>query len=181
MRPATQPTSAVYSSLLVVTFDLGSQRYGLPVAAVREVVRLPDLIVMAGASEALCGLLNLRGQYLPVLDGRALVGAPVGYDLTNQIIIVGNIGGEGQHDGPALGLLVDRVLVVGAYSHTRHIAIVKGTAAPLLGSVIDDEQGAVILLDWAELLALLPAAPATGADDESTAPPALQPSFAAQS
>jgi chemotaxis signal transduction protein len=177
MSLAVQPTSAVHSPLLVVTFDLGSQQYGLPVAAVREVVRLPDLIVMAGAPEALCGLLNLRGQYLPILDGRVLVGAPAGYDLTNQIIIVGDAAGESHHGAPALGLLVDRVLMVGAYSHARHTPIVKGTAAPLLGSLIDAERGAVVLLDCAELLALAPAG-AGGAPMQNLLSPA---SFVARS
>ena len=176
MSPATQPAGTANNPLLVVTFDLGSQQYGLPVAAVREVVRLPDLIVMAGASEALCGLLNLRGQYLPVLDGRLLVGAPANYDLMNQIIIVGDSAGE--NAVPTLGLLVDRVLVVGAYSHTRHAAIVKGTAAPVLGSVIDDDQGPVVLLDWAELLALVPATQAGGEQAQQSL---LQSPFVTQS
>ena len=76
-------------SALIVSFRLGSQQYSLPVAAVCEVVRLPALVTLVGAAPALCGLLNLRGLYLPVFDGRLLVGEAAGYDLSKQIVIVG--------------------------------------------------------------------------------------------
>ena len=69
-------------SALIVSFRLGSQQYSLPVAAVCEVVRLPALVTLVGAAPALCGLLNLRGLYLPVFDGRLLIGEEAGYDLS---------------------------------------------------------------------------------------------------
>ena len=44
------------SPSLIVSFWLGPQQYGLPLEAVREVVRLPALVTLAGAVPALCGL-----------------------------------------------------------------------------------------------------------------------------
>lgn len=134
-------------SLVIVSFRLGPQEYGLPVKAVCEVVRLPALITLADPAPALCGLLNLRGYYLPVLDGRVLVGEAPRYDLSNQIIIVG-------HTRPKLGLLVDQVHGVATFERASRAPIQRGVAAPLLDSVINSDQGPMILLDVAVLAAL---------------------------
>jgi purine-binding chemotaxis protein CheW len=135
------------SPSLIVSFWLGSQQYGLPLEAVREVVQLPALVTLAGAAPALCGLLNLRGYYLPVLDGRVLVGEAPRYELSNQIIIVG-------HARPKLGVLVDHVNGVAPFSRAARAPLQSGLAAPLLDSVINSEHGALIMLDLAVLAAL---------------------------
>src|SRR5262245_31879932 len=97
---ACAPTAE--SAAHFVTFRIARQQYALALDVVREIVRLPALVVLAGAPPTLCGLLNLRGRYLPVLDGSALVGEPVEYDESNQIVIAGR-------SQPELGLLVDQV------------------------------------------------------------------------
>ncbi|MEP7187647.1 MAG: chemotaxis protein CheW [Roseiflexaceae bacterium] len=149
------------SPSLIVSFWLGSQEYGLPLEAVREVVRLPALVTLAGATPALCGLLNLRGYYLPVLDGRVLVGEAPRYALSNQIIIVG-------HARPKLGVLVDQVNGVAAFSRDVRTPIQTGIAAPLLDSVITSEHGALIMLDLT-VLASLAAAGQQAAIEQSVA------------
>src|SRR4051812_12463235 len=113
-------------SELIVSFRLGSQQYGLPVAMVCEVVRLPALVALAGAAPALCGLLNLRGLYVPIFDGRLLVGEAAGYDLNKQIVIIGGA-------RPELGLLVDQVDGVVQLGGARKAAL----ARPLAGALID--------------------------------------------
>jgi chemotaxis signal transduction protein len=144
---AQQHVDIADAPLTIVSFQLGPQQYGLPIEAVREIVRLPALIALAGAPPALCGLLNLRGFYLPVLDGRVLVGEIPHYTLNSQIMLIG-------HSRPKLGLLVDRVERVTAFPRASRTPIQRGVAAPLLDSVIDDQQGAIILLDLAVLAAL---------------------------
>ena len=74
---------------LFVTFKIAYQYCALRLAETLEVVRLPALVELAGAPPILCGLLNLRGRYIPVLDARALMGAPATYDLNSQIVIAG--------------------------------------------------------------------------------------------
>lgn len=133
---------------LMVTCRIGGQEYGLPIEAVREVVRLPALLSLAGAPPFLCGLLNLRGHYVPVLNGRMLVGEPVQYDLSNQIIIAG-------YGGPACGLLVDQVRDVEAWQPEQWQPLSNQTAAAFLQGVVDTGQAAVVLFDVAALLALV--------------------------
>jgi len=147
ITPAQPGVGNADAPLTIVSFQLGPQHYGLPIEAVREIVRLPALIALTGAPPALCGLLNLRGFYLPVLDGRVLVGEAPDYNLNSQIMLIG-------HSRPKLGLLVDRVERVTTFSRASRTPIQRGVAAPLLDSVIDDQQGAIILLDLAVLAAL---------------------------
>lgn len=135
------------SSLVIVSFWLGPQQYGLPVEVVREVVRVPALVALAGAAPTLCGLLNLRGDYLPVLDGRMLMGETPRYELSDQILIVGDA-------QPQLGLLVDQVNGVATFALADCTPIRPGVAATLLDSLINSEQGAIILLNLAALTVL---------------------------
>lgn len=54
----------------VLLFLLEGQRYALPVEDVRELVRAVRLTPLPRAPQVVEGLLNLRGELLPVLDMR---------------------------------------------------------------------------------------------------------------
>lgn len=54
----------------VLLFTLASQRYAVPSADVRELVRAARLTPLPRAPDVVEGLLNLRGELLPVLDLR---------------------------------------------------------------------------------------------------------------
>lgn len=54
----------------VLLFTLESQRYALPSTDVRELVRAARLTPLPRAPDVVEGLLNLRGELLPVLDLR---------------------------------------------------------------------------------------------------------------
>jgi purine-binding chemotaxis protein CheW len=54
----------------VLLFTLEGQRYALPSADVRELVRAARLTPLPRAPDVVEGLLNLRGELLPVLDLR---------------------------------------------------------------------------------------------------------------
>ncbi|HEY1012482.1 MAG TPA: chemotaxis protein CheW [Herpetosiphonaceae bacterium] len=135
----------------IVTFRIGGQRYGLPISAVREVVQVPALTVLPGAAPALRGLLNRRGRYLPVLDGRALTGVPAGaadLSLDSHVILLGGAEAE-------LGLLVDQVVGVQPFAEGGQRApgarLEPAAASPWLLSVWHDEGESVLLLDWLAL------------------------------
>jgi purine-binding chemotaxis protein CheW len=134
---------------LVVTFQIAQQRYALPVEVVCEIIRIPALVALAGAPPTLCGLLNLRGQFLPVLDGRALVGEPVECDLNSQIVIAGS-------KWPQLGLLVDQVSDVRSVPAGRLVPISRADVAPFLAGVFEQDGESVLVFDLAALLTLMP-------------------------
>jgi chemotaxis signal transduction protein len=52
----------------ILMFELSGQRFGVPLAAVREVFNLGALTPVPTAPGAVAGVTNLRGQVVPVLD-----------------------------------------------------------------------------------------------------------------
>jgi purine-binding chemotaxis protein CheW len=56
-------------------FRLGEQRFGLPAVAVEEIVRVPDTLSRLPRAPAFIeGVMNLRGQAIPVIDQRRRFG-----------------------------------------------------------------------------------------------------------
>lgn len=59
----------------VVVFRLGSEEFGVPIAAVQEIVRVPDALTrVPKAPHFVEGVINLRGSVLPVMDQRRRLG-----------------------------------------------------------------------------------------------------------
>lgn len=72
-------------------FSLKGQRYAVSLASVREVIRPGDITPVPGAPHDVLGVVNLRGQIVPVLDGRrrfGLDGQVDDADLDQQRVIV---------------------------------------------------------------------------------------------
>ncbi len=130
--------------LIAVVFSIGSQRYALPIAYVLEVVRLPLLLMLANAPPVLAGLLNLRSQHIPVLDGRAVLGEVPHYDVNAQIIIVGQISSQGNPQ-PQFGLLVDQVHDIHTFHAAHFTPIDQRMASTLFWGVLNDGSESVLL------------------------------------
>lgn len=56
------------SVMEVLVFELAGCRYGLPLEAVREVVRAVEVTAFPGAPAVVKGLINVRGTVQPVFD-----------------------------------------------------------------------------------------------------------------
>ena len=61
-------------------FSLKGQRYAVALGSVREVIRPGDITPVPGAPEDVLGIVNLRGQIVPVLDGRRRFGLDTGME-----------------------------------------------------------------------------------------------------
>ena len=57
--------------LEVVVFEIGGQLYGLPASDVRELLRAVAIVPLPRAPAVVEGVINLRGQVVPVLDIRS--------------------------------------------------------------------------------------------------------------
>ena len=55
--------------------SVGADRYALELTAIREVVLAPTVTPLPGAPASVLGVVNLRGEVVPVLDTAALLGA----------------------------------------------------------------------------------------------------------
>jgi purine-binding chemotaxis protein CheW len=86
--------------LQVVGFRIGRETFGLPIALVREIVRVPDITAVPNAPEYIEGVINLRGRIIPVVDLRKRFGDTVAEPSKRNRIIVAEMGNR------AIGLLV---------------------------------------------------------------------------
>ncbi len=57
-----------------LVFRLSGERFGVPTATAREVLRLPKLVRVPRVPESIQGVINLRGQIVAVTDLRPLLG-----------------------------------------------------------------------------------------------------------
>lgn len=86
--------------LQVVGFRIGRETFGLPIAMVREIVRVPEITNVPNAREYIEGVINLRGRIIPVVDLRKRFGdKSVEPSKKNRIIVV-------EMENRTVGLLV---------------------------------------------------------------------------
>ncbi|MBF9198021.1 chemotaxis protein CheW [Microvirga terrestris] len=72
-------TSAEQNQVALVCFAVAGQDFALPLTAVREVVALPDgVAVVPQTDSVMLGVTSLRGQLLPLVSLRALLGLRAG-------------------------------------------------------------------------------------------------------
>src|SRR5215510_1750052 len=87
--------------LQVVGFRIGNETYGVRIAAVREIVRVPEITSVPSAPEAIEGVINLRGKIIPVMDLRKRFGQTnIQHDKKNRILVV-------ELDHKLVGLIVN--------------------------------------------------------------------------
>jgi purine-binding chemotaxis protein CheW len=81
-------------SVALVCFDIGGQDFALPLGDVREVVALPrGVAAVPNADEIMVGVITLRGQLLPLVSLRGLLGLRSGKDGGERSrIVVARIG-----------------------------------------------------------------------------------------
>ncbi len=92
-----------------VVFRLGNEEYGLPIAAVDEVVRRPaSLTRIPHAPGFVAGVMNLRGRVIPVIEQRtrfSVAATPAGTGQAGRVLVV-------TMDGLQAGFAVDAVTEV---------------------------------------------------------------------
>ncbi len=104
---AARPAVAAAPDLAFLGFLLAGQDYALPLDAVAEVMAVPKAVVALPRTEAvLIGVFELRGEVLPVVSLRALLGLAERDAQADDRVVVVRIGGH------RLALLVDRISVI---------------------------------------------------------------------
>jgi purine-binding chemotaxis protein CheW len=137
--------------LHLVTFALDREEFGIPIAQVREVIRVGDITRVPQARKHVRGVTNLRGRILAVVEIRTRMGlTPAEITPRSRIVVVA------AHDR-TLGILVDAV------SHVVKVPAKSVAPAPeeVLSSNADYITGVarwnsrlIILLDLEKLLLL---------------------------
>ncbi|AYV44911.1 chemotaxis protein CheW [Caulobacter flavus] len=129
-------------ALQVLSFEVGAQTYCVPVGTVREIRGVTPPTPLPDAPPHVRGVINLRGQVMPVIDLSARLGKGPAQDGPRQVIIVVENGRD------VAGLLVDAVcdsFIVEA-SQISAPPSVGEEASTLVSAVITTETAMVVLL-----------------------------------
>lgn len=104
----SDPAEELHDSEVVqlVSFMLDDVEYGVDILSVHEILRFPEMTRLPNTPPFIKGVINLRGNVIPVVDMRIRFGFPEGdvTDLTRIIVV--------ETGGKQVGILVDNVYQV---------------------------------------------------------------------
>ena len=87
----------------LVAFTLGGETYGIDIAAIQEIIRMPEITPIPRTAPDVEGVVNLRGRIVPIVDLRARLGLSVVARTLSARVIVVQVGEN------TVGLIVDGV------------------------------------------------------------------------
>jgi len=146
-----EATGATDEALKFLVFRLGEDEFALPIGVVDEVAQVPTRITRLPKTPAfLEGVINLRGEVLPVIDQRRRFDMPSLADPTGRRLVVVRT------ERHRAGLIVDSVSQVlsSRLDALEEAPDLAGESTRLVQGVINlDAAGRIVLvLDPAELL-----------------------------
>ena len=99
------PISGSTDTLAMLTFTVGEQVYGLPVANVVRIIEMITITRLPGAPDIIKGIINVQGKTVPVIDVRHRFGLPARpYGAHTPIILT-----DPGRNERTIGLIVDTV------------------------------------------------------------------------
>jgi len=151
LTPAADAPTAATEAQQFLVFQLGGDEFALPIGVVDEVARAPAQVTRLPKTPAfLDGVINLRGEVLPVVDQRRRFDMPPAADRDARRLIVVRT------DRHRAGLIVDAVSEVlrSSAEAIEPAPDLTGEATRLVHGVINLEAAGrmILLLDPAELL-----------------------------
>ena len=92
-----------HGQLELISFEIGGQEFCIDISVVREIRGWTPATALPQTPEYICGIINLRGSVIPVLDLRNRLGLGRTIPSSRHVIVVV------QHGSRIVGLLVDAV------------------------------------------------------------------------
>ena len=87
----------------IVSFRLANEEYGIDIMRVQEIILMGQITCMPEVPDYICGLINLRGHVIPIVDLRRRFRLPAAADNEHARIIVVNVNRQ------TIGIVVDAV------------------------------------------------------------------------
>lgn len=155
-----EPSSQTTASHDYLTVALDEDIFALPVASVHEVLDPPPMTLVPNAPAHTPGLVNVRGNVMPLLDLRTRFGMePVADGDTTRVIVTRM---DRQGDAFLVGLRADAVYeVIDIALNSIRPAPPNSTRWPaaLMRGVVQRNDRYVIILDLDEITAIDPDRP----------------------
>lgn len=141
--------SAIGTEVQLVVFRLGNEEYGVPITQVKEINRLTTATKVPKSPAFVEGIINLRGQIIPIIDMKKRFDLPLSEYTGEARVIVIQVGQQ------TFGVEVDAVSEV-LRINTDNIegapSIVSGIDARYITGVAKVGERLLILLDLDKLL-----------------------------
>lgn len=130
--PSVATVAEPTEMLQLLSFFLGDEEYAVDILSVQEIRVWEPPTRLPSVPSFVKGVLNLRGEIVPVLDLRERFGLPVPPYGKHTVIVVLQVESEGRRR--AMGAVVDRV------SDVYHIERSQLLPSPPMGGPIDIES-----------------------------------------
>ena len=102
-KTAKEVIMAANTERQLVSFNLEEEKFGMDIMDVQEIIKIPEITKVPKAPQFVEGVINLRGQVLPVIDCRKRFELESKERVDSNRIIVVNI------EGKTMGIIVDSV------------------------------------------------------------------------
>ena len=85
----------------LISFEVGEEEYGLEILRVKEVIRIREITRLPRAPSFVKGIINLRGDVIPIIDLRDKFGLEAREETAQTRVIVVEV------EGRLMGMVVD--------------------------------------------------------------------------
>lgn len=142
-NPTPEETVESRKYLIFITDDL---RLGVNAEYVVEIMNTHTATYLPMMPDYICGIYNMRGQIIPIMDIRRRLGKPPAE--TENLLVVLN------YNGTQLGILVDSVEVMLDIPNASILPIPSQNAQKLVSGMctLPDGSGTMLVLDCDQLI-----------------------------
>ena len=133
----------------IVSFRLASEEYGVNIMSVQEIILMGQITRMPEVPDYICGLINLRGHVIPIVDLRKRFRLDVAANDEHTRIIVVNVARK------TIGMVVDgvdEVLRINSNQIESPPTSVAGIDQSYIRGLVKFEKKLLILLDIEKIL-----------------------------
>lgn len=138
---------------LYLLFRIGTDRYALAAGEIREILPWRTLKRVPGTPEWVAGMLDFRGQIIPVIDMSALAGAGAAARLTSTRVALVHYRAQSMDAEQILGLILEQATETMHYDPAAFQPYgLDNGGARYLGPVLSETGGMVQKVTVSELL-----------------------------
>jgi purine-binding chemotaxis protein CheW len=133
----------------IVGFVVDTEEYGLEILKVQEVVRLPHITRLPRSPIFIKGVINLRGNIIPIIDLREKFGLRAKKYIDSTRVIIVEVGEK------KIGMIVDivsQVIRVTKDSIVPPPSMVSGVGKEYLSGVVRLEKRLIMLLKIEDII-----------------------------
>ncbi len=159
MKRPDQPQKATPEAevfVQMISFAIGSERFGVGILVVQEIIMMSDITGIPNAPDFVEGVINLRGNIIPVLDLRKRLRLrgyrqPEAHKPGTRILVV-------EIEANVTGFIVDSVskviTVPAAKISPPPDIVVAGVQSQYISGVVHLDEGILIVLDFRKILSV---------------------------